>query len=406
MDTAAGNVLVADDEKSVLTLLERTLITQNYRVRCVSDGEAALEACKRNNFDAIITDIDMPGLSGIELLKAVRSVDPDVPVLLITGEPTVDGAIRAIRYGAFRLFPKPLDMEDLLESLAYASQVHRLAQLKRQALKVMGDNDKQASDLAGLERDFECALNSLWMAFQPIVSVKTRGVMGYEALLRSVDPALPHPGAILDAAERLKRLPELGSRIRDQVAAEIASLPKDQKVFVNLHPADLTDDTLYSRVAPLSRFADQVILEITERVDLDEIDGVEKRAQALRDMGFRLAVDDLGSGYAGLTSFVRLKPEIVKMDMSLIRDVHLDSSKQRLVKALVELCESMGIQSVIEGVESPDEAMTLIDLGADLMQGYLFASPGVPFPQVEMLPLLDGAKSAEQPRAVANAQGK
>jgi len=392
MAKAIGSVLIADDDPTILRTLKRALTTLGYDVRTAEDGNAAVEETRQYSFDAIIADIDMPGMNGIQMLKAVRASDPDVPVILITGDPGLETAMRAVRYGAFRYLPKPIEMEDLAESLAFAVQVHRLARIKREALTLLGENDRQASDLAGLERDFDCAMSSMWMAFQPIVSWRQKKIVGYEALMRSVEPALPHPGAILNAAERLDRMRELGNRVREASAAEMDGLAPDITIFVNLAAQDLADESLYSKVAPLSKVASRVVLEITERVDLDGISDIDRRVSALRSLGFRLAVDDLGAGYAGLTSFVKLRPDIVKVDMSLVRNIHLDATKRKLVGALLELSSSMGIQNVIEGIENAEELAVLIELGADLMQGFHFAVPGVPFPTVD--PALFESQSA------------
>jgi EAL domain-containing protein (putative c-di-GMP-specific phosphodiesterase class I)/ActR/RegA family two-component response regulator len=383
MANVIGSVLIADDDPTILRTLKRALSALGYDVRTADNGNAAVDDTRQFSFDAIIADIDMPGMTGIEMLKAVRASDPDVPVLLITGDPGLDTAMRAVRYGAFRYLPKPIEMDELAESLAFAVQVHRLARIKREALALFGENDRQASDLAGLERDFDCAMSSMWMAFQPIVSWRQKKIIGYEALLRSVEPALPHPGAILSAAERLDRMRELGNRVREASAAEMTDLAPDLTVFVNLAAQDLADESLYSNVAPLSKVASRVVLEITERVDLDGISDIDRRMSALRQLGFRLAVDDLGAGYAGLTSFVKIRPDIVKVDMSLVRNIHLDAAKRKLVGALLDLSTSMGIQTVIEGIENADELAVVVELGADLMQGFHFAVPGVPFPKVD-----------------------
>jgi EAL domain-containing protein (putative c-di-GMP-specific phosphodiesterase class I) len=99
-------------------------------------------------------------------------------------------------------------------------------------------------------------------------------------------------------------------------------------------------------------------------------------------MGFRIAVDDLGAGYAGLTAFAQLEPEFVKLDMSLVRDIHSNKVKQKLVRSITALCADMGIAVVAEGIEVQEERDAIIDLGCDLLQGYLLAKPGKPFPSI------------------------
>jgi EAL domain-containing protein (putative c-di-GMP-specific phosphodiesterase class I) len=124
-----------------------------------------------------------------------------------------------------------------------------------------------------------------------------------------------------------------------------------------------------------------VILEITERASLAGLDDVQGRVAKLRTLGFRVAVDDLGAGYAGLTSFALLEPEIVKIDMALTRDIDRSPVKQKLVASLTGLCREMNLIIVTEGVETAAERDTLVGLGCDLHQGYLFAKPGRAFPE-------------------------
>jgi EAL domain-containing protein (putative c-di-GMP-specific phosphodiesterase class I) len=151
-------------------------------------------------------------------------------------------------------------------------------------------------------------------------------------------------------------------------------------LFVNLHSNDLLDDELFDSTRPLARIASQVVLEITERASLSHIRDVQARVARLREMGFRIAVDDLGAGYAGLTSFAQLEPEVVKLDMSLVRNVHAQPTKQTLVRTMIAMCHELGMQVVAEGIETAEERDAIVAAGCDLMQGYFFAKPGQPFP--------------------------
>jgi EAL domain-containing protein (putative c-di-GMP-specific phosphodiesterase class I) len=220
------------------------------------------------------------------------------------------------------------------------------------------------------------------MAYQPIVSLSDRRTFGHEALLRSNEPALPHPGAILDAAELLGRVHAIGRVVRDRVAEIVSQSSGDCVFFVNLHAHDLLDESLVSSASPLSRVASRVVLEITERASLDGLGDVRERTKALRDLGFRLAVDDLGAGYAGLTSFASIEPEVVKIDTSLVRGIDTNPVKRTIVDKLTALAHELHILVVAEGIESTGERDALASLGCDLLQGYLFARPGEPFPSV------------------------
>jgi EAL domain-containing protein (putative c-di-GMP-specific phosphodiesterase class I) len=104
----------------------------------------------------------------------------------------------------------------------------------------------------------------------------------------------------------------------------------------------------------------------------------------LRRMGYRLAIDDLGAGYAGLTSFTQIEPDVVKFDMSLVRDIEASPLKRRLVRSMTALFTEMDIDVVAEGVETAAERNTLISVGCELLQGYLFAKPAMGFPEARL----------------------
>jgi len=382
--TRTKSVLVVDDDATLARGVHRVLTAAGYDVVLAGDVPAASEEIRRRSFDVVLSDIQLPGPSGVDLLRNVREHDLDVPVILMTGMPTLETAMEAMQVGALQYLTKPLDHDLLVAAIERASRLHALAHMKRDALQLLGDNGTQAGDLAGLQASFERSLESMWMAFQPIVDDGKRQVFGFEALMRSREPSLPHPGAILSAGERLGRLPELGRRVRALSAEAFVRAPEGASLFVNLHTCDLLDDALYQRDAPLAAIASRVVFEITERSTIDDVKDVHARIAELRGLGFRIAIDDLGAGYAGLSSFAALEPEIVKLDMSLIRNVHQSSVRSKLVKSMTALCKEMGIQVVAEGVETSEERVAVRALGCDLSQGYFFARPGPPFPAPAM----------------------
>jgi len=237
-----------------------------------------------------------------------------------------------------------------------------------------------ASQLRDLENKLDAVLGSLAMHFQPIVHASTRARFGYEALIRSHDKSLPHPGAILDAAERLERVPSVGRAVRAQTAQVIAAAPAARGVvFVNLHLLDLYDPQLTSRFAPLSKVASRVVLEITERNSVDGEADLRYRVAELRELGYRIAIDDLGGGHARMGTFNLVDTDFVKLDMSLVREVDSNPIKQRLIRSVTELCRQQGAQVIGEGVETEAEAKVLVELGCDYLQGYLIAKPAPPF---------------------------
>jgi EAL domain-containing protein (putative c-di-GMP-specific phosphodiesterase class I) len=369
-------LLLVDDDPAVIRAYAAILGRHGVTVETASNGKEAAELVRARSFDVIVSDISMPEMTGIEFLKAVRAHDLDVPVILMTGEPSLESAVRAVEYGAFRYLAKPVAAQELRETVLRAARLHKLAKIKREALALPGAGGGRLGERAALEVRFSWGLSLMWMAFQPIIAWRERRIFGYEALLRSDEPLMKNPADIIDAAERLGRLHELGRAVRAKVAAA-ASAPEsaEVKLFVNLHSADLNDEELYSAAAPLSSIGGRVVLEVTERASLYGVKDVAACVARLTALGFQIAIDDLGAGYAGLTSFTQLEPKFAKLDMSIVRGVDTDSRRQSIIRSMKKLCDELGVLVVAEGVETVAERDMLAELGCDLLQGYLFARP-------------------------------
>jgi len=383
-DKKVAEVLIVDDEPITARGYARALTGAGYNVTIAGAGREGATLARGKRYDAIVSDIAMPDMDGLALLRDIRQTDLDVPMIFMTGSPALETALEAIEYGAFRYLLKPVPLDKMLEVVHRAVAMHKLALVRREAAMMTELEGKQIGDRAGLEARFTSAVEKLWVAAQPIVSWSGRSVFAYETLLRTDEPTLRSPLDFFDAAERLGKAAELGRIIRRHVAGILGGVRPAGHIFVNLHPADLEDPELYADDGALTPFAGQVVLEITERAALDGIHELSSRVTRLRSLGYRIAIDDLGAGYAGLTSFAQLEPEVVKVDMSLVRGIDNSPVKQKLVRSIIALCTELGIQLVAEGIETPAERDALIALGGDLCQGYLFARPGRGFPQPVM----------------------
>ena len=376
--THLGTVLVVDDDPIVCAMCIATLRAEGWQVTAVHDGESGRRAVASavDQFDCVVSDVNMPGLDGFAFLRAVRAHDEDVPVVLMTADPSLTGAMHAIEGGAVSYLAKPFRPDALAEAVARAARRHGIARLRRRAMALLDQRgDIPSAERADLEARFTAALRGVWMAFQPIVDATTGKVAAYEALIRTEEPSLRRPDLLLGVAERLGRMQEVGRVVRAAVAEAAAAAPPGVDLFVNLHGLELNDEELYAPASPLAGIARRVVLEITERAALDVIADARTRVAMLRRLGFRIAIDDLGAGYAGLASLAALEPDVVKLDMSLVRDIHLHPTKHRVVTAITTLCHELGCQVVAEGVETAAEHATLRASGLRLLQGYLFARP-------------------------------
>ena len=210
-----SRVLLVDDEIDVLRAFKRTLEMDGHEVttgeqRRRGDPGSAREVVQRHRK----RDLAMPGMSGLDLLRAVRQTDLDVPIVVLTGSPALETAIAAMEYGAMRYLVKPVPPAQFRGIVTEAGHLHEMALMKREALAVVGDAHKLVGDRAGLEACFSRALAGIWMAYQPIVRLSDRSVYAHEALLRSTEPTLPNPVAVIDAAERLDRVHPLSRACR------------------------------------------------------------------------------------------------------------------------------------------------------------------------------------------------
>ncbi|MBC7792978.1 MAG: EAL domain-containing response regulator [Clostridia bacterium] len=370
LEDVSRRVLMVDDDADFLRSMRRLLESEGWSVTILDSPSQGLDLLSLEQFAVVLADFEMPGMDGVQFLSRVRKSAPYAIRVLVTGNSDFQVAVDAVNEGhIFRFVPKSSSRDGVVNAVREAASLFSLRRAERNA-----ESERRTESVRNLESQFEDALAGLWMAYQPIVFAEGNRVIAYEALMRSTSKDLGNPGLILDAAERLDAVEVLGRTVRQLVSNQLVQDPSIQ-VFINLHALELLDDALYDPNAPLTRHASRVVLEITERVALTQVADIRDRLHRLRGLGFRIAVDDLGAGYAGLGSLVDLEPEVVKLDMGLVRNVHESPTKQKLVRAIAALGRELGWLLVAEGVETEVERSMLLNLGCDVLQGYLIGRP-------------------------------
>ncbi len=372
-------VLFVDDEPDLTESIRCALRKKPYEILTANSVREALNILGSTEVDVVVSDEGMPEMRGSEFLSIVRRDYPHTVRIILTGQASLDAAVDAINQAEiYRFLLKPCPPEALALCVEQAIEAKKQNQL--QMAKARGEGSDRNSELTAT---FERGLRSLWMVFQPVISVSQDRTFGFEALVRTGEPAVSDPPNLFDIAERLDRLWELERLIRKTIADAAEWAPDEAVIFVNVHPRSLEDPLLCSDAEPLRPFATRTVLEITERAPLEEIQDAQKKVAALRKLGYRIAVDDLGAGYAGLTTFTLLKPDFVKFDMSLVRNIHTSPTKAKLLRSFTLLCRELDIDPIAEGVESAEERDCLVELGCDLLQGYQFARPTKMFHQTD-----------------------
>ena len=218
----------------------------------------------------------------------------------------------------------------------------------------------------------------VYIEYHPIVVTGTEAVYGYEALARGMNRGLRSPEVLFGVAEEANLIWELSRLCRRRAIEGIAeNLEPEQLLFMNIDPHDFRDPTF--RYLDLDELGieqpDRIVLEITERTAITDYPKFQGYLKEFRARGFRFAVDDAGSGYAGLGSIANLAPDFIKLDISLISAIDSNFMKQNLVETMVKFANDHGIQVIAEGVEREEEYETVKGLGVHLTQGFLFHKP-------------------------------
>jgi EAL domain-containing protein (putative c-di-GMP-specific phosphodiesterase class I) len=251
---------------------------------------------------------------------------------------------------------------------------------------------RQLRDRDQRERLLEIIQNrEIWTAFQPIIELESGAVMGWEGLSRGPRASdLEPPVALFGQAGRHGVTEELERACRRQAFVDWKALARDGHLFINTVPATVRDTSFLGRGVLDYLGPDlsprEVTLEITERSVIDNLNLYREAMQAFTDLGFTFAIDDLGAGYSGLETVATLKPAYLKIDMSLVRDVHQKKVSQQVVKAILEMGAGIGAMVIAEGVETREEADTLGEIGVRWIQGYLYSRPIDPYAEDPRLP--------------------
>ncbi|MDB4970768.1 MAG: hypothetical protein JWN44_6457 [Myxococcales bacterium] len=244
---------------------------------------------------------------------------------------------------------------------------------------------RQAQHFEALARSLE--ERSFRFAYQPIVDVDRWEPHAYEALCRPMDESFRSPTELFRAAEDAGQILPLGRVLRELCTVPIGELPEPALLFVNLHPYELNDPRLLDGESGLKLHAQRIVFEITETVELQDFGRTRDLLAKLRGQGYRVALDDLGSGYSGLNLLALLEPDYVKLDMDMVRSIRTNARTARLVRHLLDFARGENMKVVAEGIETTEEYEAVRALGVTLMQGYYFARPSPPFVAIAPRPV-------------------
>lgn len=220
----------------------------------------------------------------------------------------------------------------------------------------------------------------------PVMDLRDLSVIGYEALSRGPEGGeFERPDKLFKVAYDADLVMELERLCRRKAIETAKGLPDGRLLFINIEPESVSDPDLREAVfgaliAESGMEPDRFVLEITERTAIVDFCAFRSTLEYLRALGFSVAVDDAGAGYGSLQCLAEVRPQWLKIDISLIRGIDADEVRRQLVKSLVTFSDEMDVNLVAEGIETREELAVLRDLGVRYGQGFLFALPLPPFP--------------------------
>lgn len=225
------------------------------------------------------------------------------------------------------------------------------------------------------------AQSGLHSLFQPIICLSERRILGYEALSRGPSNSPLHsPVPLFAVARQAGRLSELELACRHSACRRFNEQKLPGKLFLNVSPESLLE-AAHQPGRTLQLLQDfgiepsQVVIELTEQTPTDDFQLLQNALHHYRAMGFSIALDDLGAGYSSLRLWSELRPDYVKIDRHFIDGIHQDALKREFVGSILQIAKASRAQVIAEGIELPEELAVLIEMGVDLVQGYLLCRP-------------------------------
>jgi EAL domain-containing protein (putative c-di-GMP-specific phosphodiesterase class I)/ActR/RegA family two-component response regulator len=380
-------VLIVDDNENNVLLLERLLRRVGIgRVVGITDPRETVSQYRAIEPDLILLDLHMPHLDGVAVLEQLGTIIPAgsfTPVLVLTADATLDAKQRALAAGAKDFVTKPFEQTEVLlrvknlletRALHLALQRHN-SDLEAQLAKTVERERRLAREREDRRARVQQLLDDqdITMVFQPIVDLLTSSVVGVEALARFTAQPPRRPDEWFAQAATAGLGTDLELLAVSTALAHLDQLPDDTYLSVNVSPRTALDPRLTESIRPR---AARIVLELTEHAPVDQYDHLLAAMAELRNAGMRIAVDDAGSGYASLQHILRLSPDIIKLDIELIRGINTDPARQSLAAALVLFGDKIGATITAEGIETDDELHTLRRLHVPYGQGYHLGRPG------------------------------
>lgn len=383
-DRSFVTVLIAEDDPLIRETLE-TLIDGDddfVVIAMADDAESAIEAAIANPPDLALLDVHMPGGGGARAAAMILEECPTVHVVAISAHDDQETIARMIEAGARGYITKEGPAHQMLDTLRRCAAGESVF-TPPSATTLMRQYVKSSQRMEAVKRHLRereirlrraCDPESIRSVFQPIVDLESGEVTMYEALTRF------ECDGPFNTAEWFEEAVHLGMNVELELAALTRTVTalieqgdESVNVSVNVSPDTLLSAALLSTLAPID--PSRVVIEITEHARIQDYEQTKAVIDRLRKGGARLAIDDAGAGFASLRHILDLMPDLIKLDISLVRNIDSDQPRRALAAGLISFATEIGAEIVAEGIETPAELEVLKQLGVRFGQGYILARP-------------------------------
>jgi EAL domain-containing protein (putative c-di-GMP-specific phosphodiesterase class I)/ActR/RegA family two-component response regulator len=385
-------VLIAEDNPSqAQALLEALSGEASLDVVGVGhDAGEAVALARERPPDVALVDVHMPGGGGPKVARELASLDPKPRVVALSASGDRAAVIEMLQAGAVAYLVKGARLDEIVDT------VHRAARgLSTLSPSVSGEvigslveqlerADAPSGDVSAALRRVRAVIETraIECVYQPILELHTLTRVGYEALARFKPEPVRGPLEWFEDANAVGLGLELeltALRVALETVSTAGSSVLDTEFLaVNASPATVCSPEFAECFTDVR--LDRVVVEVTEHAAIEDYRAFHRAFDPLRSAGARLAIDDAGAGYASLRHILQLKPDFIKLDLSLTRAIHADEPRRAMAAALVAFAEQTGSLVIAEGIETEDELDALRALGAGHGQGYHLGRPGALMP--------------------------
>lgn len=397
----AISVILADDEPHVIEYLRTVLHLEGFDVAGASeDADGAVQLAAHLLPDVALLDLRMPG-GGLDAARLIGSVSPDTRIVVFTADADSPEILPLLRAGIDGFVVKGAPPDRLADAIRsamrggtyFAPEASRVAmdelttRLHAEEQEVLRRNrsrDRITDVISG---------GRFRVVLQPVVDLVTGLPIGVEALSRFQGAPVRPPDQWFEEAAQAGLRPSLELATAGIALRSLGQLRPELHLSINISPAT----ALSGRLGEILVGVDlgRVVLELTEHAAVADYPALVAALTPWRRQGARLAVDDAGGGYASFAHILSLSPEFIKLDVSLTRDIHLDTKRQALARAITGFAAEIGVSVVAEGIETAAELEVIAGLGTPLGQGFHLGRPRPLEEQPELLaghPAVPGAE--------------